>query len=323
MPGRGAGLTRHAGQPRVIWRFSDGRAGHDNQSLGLVEAIGRCQPVDVHTVTVPEQAATWRDLVNGRYASLAALPDPWLLVGAGRRTQRPLLSARRARRGRAVVIMRPDLPRTLFDLCIIPDHDRPTPAPNVLISRGSLNRMQRVAGRKGAQGIFLVGGPSRHTRWRDEAVVEQIVRIILESPPCDWVLATSRRTPAGFAAEVGRRVIPAGARLGVLPWQSGGAGCGVAEQLARSRCAWVTADSVSMIYEALTAGVATGVLDVPARGNGRVVTGLRRLEAAGQVTGFRDWAAGKPLSQPGQIFDEANRCARWICERWGMPSRQA
>jgi hypothetical protein len=78
-----------------------------------------------------------------------------------------------------------------------------------------------------------------------------------------------------------------------------------------------------MIYEALTAGVATGVLDVPARGNGRVVTGLRRLEAAGQVTGFRDWAAGKPLSQPGQIFDEANRCARWICERWGMPSRQA
>jgi mitochondrial fission protein ELM1 len=34
-------------------------------------------------------------------------------------------------------------------------------------------------------------------------------------------------------------------------------------QLARADQAWVTADSVSMVYEALTAGAAVGVLDVP------------------------------------------------------------
>ena len=85
----------------------------------------------------------------------------------------------------------------------------------------------------------------------------------------------------------------------------------------------MTQDSVSMVYEALTAGVATGLLEVPARGRGRVVEGIRRLAAAGQVTGFEDWAAGTPLQPPGVIFDEANRSARWICEQWGLSSSRS
>jgi mitochondrial fission protein ELM1 len=264
-------LNRDPGQARVVWRFSDGRPGHDNQSLGLVEALGRCLPVEFHTVPVPEHSTTWRDLISGRYAAGARLPDPWLLVGAGRRTHLPLLAARRARRGRAVVIMRPALPRTLYDLCIIPDHDRPAPAPNVLVSRGSLNRAQRVTGQERPQGMILVGGPSKHHRWRDEAVVAQIARVIRSSPPCEWVLATSRRTPAGFVERVQRQTIHANVKMSFMPWQGEDGGLRVAAQLGRSRCAWVTQDSVSMVYEALTAGVATGVLDVPARGRGRVV----------------------------------------------------
>jgi mitochondrial fission protein ELM1 len=313
-------LNRDPGQARVVWRFSDGRPGHDNQSLGLVEALGRCLPVEIHTVPVPEYAATWRDLIGGRYAAGARLPDPWLLVGAGRRTHLPLLAARRARRGKAVVIMRPALPRALFDLCIIPDHDHPAPAPNVLVSRGSLNRVQLVAGQERAQGMILVGGPSKHHRWRQEAVAAQIARVIRSSPPREWVLATSRRTPAGFAGRVQRQIVHASTTLTVLPWQGDDSGLRVAEQLGLSRCAWVTADSVSMVYEALTAGVATGLLEVPARGRGRVVEGIRRLAAAGQVTGFDDWVAGKPLHPPGQDYDEASRAARWICAHWGLPS---
>jgi uncharacterized protein len=321
--GRAVSPSLLSGQARVVWRFSDGRPGHDNQSLGLVEALGRCLSVEVHTVPVPEQAATRRDLVSGRYAAVARLPDPWLLVGAGRRTHLPLLAARRARRGRTVVIMWPTLPRTLYDLCIIPDHDGQAPAPNVLISRGSLNRAQRVTGQERTQGMILVGGPSRHHCWGDEAVVAQIARVIRDSPPREWVLATSRRTPAGFAERVRRQVGHAGTTLTLMAWQDEECGSRVAPQLGRSLCAWVTEDSVSMVYEALTAGVATGLLDVPARGRDRVVEGIRRLAAAGQVTGFGDWAAGKPLHQPGEIFDEANRCARWICEQWGPSSSRS
>jgi uncharacterized protein len=318
--GRAVSPSLPSGQARVVWRFSDGRPGHDSQSLGLVEALGRYLSVEVHTVPVPEQATTWRDLVSGRYAGAARLPDPWLLVGAGRRTHLPLLAARRARRGRTVVIMRPALPCSLYDLCIIPDHDGPAPAPNVLISRGSLNRSQRVTGKERTQGMILVGGPSRHHRWRDAAVVDQIVRVVRYSPPREWVLATSRRTPAGFAERVLPRMENADTTLTLMPWQGEDSGLRVVAQLARSLCAWVTEDSVSMVYEALTAGVATGLLEVPARGRGRVVEGIRRLADAGQVTGFRAWAVGKPLQQPAERFDEANRCARLICGQWGSSS---
>jgi mitochondrial fission protein ELM1 len=304
----------------VIWRFSDGRPGHDNQSLGLIEALGRRLPVEVHTVPVPEQAATWRDLIGGRYAANSGLPDPWLLVGAGRRTHLPLLAARRARRGRAVVIMRPAFPRTLYDLCIIPDHDRPAAAPNILVSRGSLNRAQRMAERARAQGLILVGGPTRHHRWRDEAVAAQITRVIRDSAPRAWVLATSRRTPAGFSELIRRQLVHADAPLTLMPWQGADSGSRLAAQLEHSLCAWVTEDSMSMVYEALTAGVATGLLDVPARRRGRVVEGIRRLAAAGQVTCFGDWLAGTPLQPPAEIFDEANRSARWICAQWGVSS---
>jgi mitochondrial fission protein ELM1 len=309
-------LRSHPGQARVVWRFSDGRPGHDSQSLGLIEALGRCLSVEVHTLTVPEQSATWRDLISGRYAAGARLPDPWLLVGAGRRTHLPLLAARRARRGRTVVIMRPALPRALFNLCIIPDHDAPTPAPNVLITRGCLNRAQQVAGQQRRQGMILVGGPSKHHCWQDEAVAAQIARVIRCSPPREWVLATSLRTPAGFVERVRRQVERLNTTLTLMPWQGEESGLRVESQLGRSLCAWVTEDSVSMVYEALTAGVATGLLNVPARGSGRVVEGIRRLVAAGQVTGFSEWAAGKPLQPPGEIFDEANRSARWICAQW-------
>jgi hypothetical protein len=62
------------------------------------------------------------------------------------------------------------------------------------------------------------------------------------------------------------------------------------------------------------------VLEVPARGRGRVVEGIRRLATAGQVTRFVDWVAGKPLQPPGQDYEEANRAARWIRAHWGSPS---
>jgi mitochondrial fission protein ELM1 len=312
--------NRAPGHAGVVWRFSDGRPGHDSQSLGLVEALGRCLPVEVYTVPVPEHAAVWQNLIGGRSATGARLPDPWLLVGAGRRTQLPLLAARRARHGRAIVIMRPAVPRSLYDLCIIPDHDRPAPAPNVLVSRGSLNRVQRMAGCARTQGMILVGGPSRHHRWRDETVAAQIARVIRCSPPREWVLATSRRTPVAFPGRVLRQVVHADTTLSVMPWQGRDSGLRVAAQLGRSLCAWVTEDSVSMVYEALTAGVATGVLEVPARGRGRVVEGIRRLAGAGQVTRFGDWADGKPLHPPGEVYEEADRCARWICAQWGASS---
>jgi mitochondrial fission protein ELM1 len=282
-----------------------------------VEALARRLAVEVHELPVATGRGAWLELACGRFAAGAGLPDPWLLVGAGHATQLPLLAARRARRGRAVVLMSPQLPAAWFDLCIIPDHDRPRVAPNVLVTRGSVNRMQRVRAGDVQCGLFLLGGPSRHFHWDSQAVLEQLVRIVRGSPVGHWVVATSRRTPEGFSRLFAQRLEKQGRQIHIVSWRDR-SGDWLAGQLQQSACAWVSEDSVSMIYEALTAGVPTGLLALPARRRGRVVRGIKNLQQSRQVTPFREWCSGTPLHRPEETFDAANQCARWICDRWGQ-----
>jgi hypothetical protein len=71
-----------------------------------------------------------------------------------------------------------------------------------------------------------------------------------------------------------------------------------------------------MVYEALTAGAAVGVLEVPRKRSSRVSRGLERLAAESWVTPFADWRGDRPLRRSDRPFNEAERCARWIVEQW-------
>ncbi len=304
----------HRKQAQVVWRFSDGKPGHDNQSLGLVDALQRRIPIDIYDIPVRPGAGI--DWMIGRFPAGSLLPDPWLILGAGHSTHLPLLAARRARGGRAAVLMTPDLPKSMFDLCVIPEHDRPKPASNILVTRGSLNRMQATSGEKSDQGLLLIGGPSRHYHWNYGVVLEQISRVIHYSPVKHWVLTTSRRTPAGFAERVRQKIYNRNLELSIFSWRDTTEQW-LSEQLDRACCAWITEDSVSMIYEALTARIPVGLLAVPPRRNDRVVRGVRNLVATSSIRTFSDWSAGHPLSRTEYIYDEANRVAAQICDQWG------
>ena len=301
-------------RPRVVWRFSDGKAGHDSQSLGLVDALQRQTRIECYDIPVLPGAGL--DWLLGRFPAGSLLPDPWLAIGAGHSTHLPLLSARRARGGKAAVLMSPDLPKSLFDLCVIPEHDRPAEAENILVTCGSLNRMQPVYAGCSNHGLLMVGGPSRHYRWDHHQVTEQIARVVRHSPVRDWTLTTSRRTPPGFAEHIRQMIFIRKLRLTVLCWRDT-TDQWLAQQLSRSCCSWVTEDSVSMIYEALTAGVPVGLLSLSPRRRDRIVNGVRALVASGNVIRFSEWSARHPLPRPGRVFDEANRVASRICEQWG------
>ena len=90
----------------------------------------------------------------------------------------------------------------------------------------------------------------------------------------------------------------------------------LSERLASVAQVWVTEDSVSMVYEALTANAATGVLGVPAKRASRVTRGIAALAREGLVTGFADWQRGRKLAPPAAPFNEAARVAAWIGEKW-------
>lgn len=286
----------------VLWRCTDGRRGHDAQSRGLALAIAARRPARICDIPAIGGAHSLLEWLRGRFADGIALPDPHLLIGAGHATHLPLLAARRARGGRIVLLMRPSLPTTCFDLCLIPEHDGVPAGRRVILTRGPLNAIR--PGPKQPGGLILVGGASRHYGWPEAALLEQI-RAVLATPG-PWTLADSPRTPAATRSRL--RDLP-GVRY--LPWEQGD----VARELAVADRAWVTADSLSMIYEALSAGAAVGVLELPpSRGADRVVKALHGLRAERLVTAFSDWKSG-PLPAAGAPLAEAARCAELVLDR--------
>jgi hypothetical protein len=291
--------------PVVLWRFSDGRRGHDAQSRGLALAIARLRPVDTHDIPSGGGFRSAVEFLSGRFAAGKGLPDPHLLIGAGHGTHLPLLAACRARGGRTIVLMRPSLPAACFDLCLVPDHDGVTERGNVVLTRGPLNSVVPAPPPRADRGLILVGGASRHFRWQEPALLEQLREILAASG--DWTLTDSPRTPPST-----RRLLRELPGVRYVPWENGAAGW-LAAELARVARAWVTADSLSMIHEALTAGAAVGVLELPpARSGDRVAEAIRRLRSERWVTAFGDWRPGTDLPPAPAPLAEAERCAALV-----------
>ena len=303
----------------VVWQIRDGKQGHDNQSTGLVRALHRHTEIETVRLDPPARfpralAAAWHTY---RTARLGQHPDPDILVGAGHGTHLSLLAAQRARGGRTIVLMNPSAPRGWFDLVIVPSHDEVEPGSNTLVTRGVLNRLSPSEHRDPRRGLFLIGGPSRHHDWSCRGLVEQVRAVLSAERSSTWLAVGSRRTPCDTLAalrEIGDET------LSVVAFDDADADW-LPSQLAPASRVWVTEDSVSMVYESLTVGAATGILEVPARGFGartrsRVLRGLDSLIEDGWVTPFDRWRNGASLEPAPAPLDEARRCARWIWEHW-------
>ncbi len=295
----------------VVWWFRDGKPGHDNQARGLIEALRRLTPLEVHEISPPSLSRLLVDALTGRFHVGRALSDPSLLIGAGHATHLPLLCARRARGGHSIVLMKPSLPRAWFDLCVIPRHDGVPATSGVLVTDGVLNAIHTTTDKDPLQGLMLIGGPSAHHRWSEPKLAAQLRAILARDKNQCWRIASSRRTPA--ATVVMLRAL-SGAQVELIPHEHTDAAW-LPAQLARAATVWVTEDSVSMLYDALTAGAATGVLAVPRRRADRITRATDALIENARVTPFADWQEGRALPAP-EGFNEAARVAAWIAEKW-------
>jgi uncharacterized protein len=351
-----------------IWRFTDGKRGHDNQSLGLAEALCRMRPCKVETIAISKGWPYLFHWLLAQFPDGRNLPPPDLIVGAGHATHWPMLAARRFRGGRIAVVMKPSLPLSWFDRVIAPAHDFPRSIPpNAPSSRGDgislskqesapspflvngqsdhgepwmppsmkgvanasdpgdfpsrntgrlwltlgpLNRVKPGHDKDPKLGLLLIGGPSAEYGWSETALLKQIHLIALHQPEVTWHLTTSRRTPSGLLADLGR--------LGVPNIQAVAHGEVDADwlphHLAQASQVWVTPDSASMVYEALTSGAAVGCLELPFLKPGRVARGLERLVRENRLTAFADWQATGKLKPNIHPLNEAERCAKAILQ---------
>lgn len=266
------------------WVLSDGRAGHENQSLGLAEAMGvkprlmRLTPrapwlwlpprlwlaplQGVKPTPVPSPAPLPQaDLIGG------ALKPPWpdLVIACGRRMAAPAAAIRRASKGAclAVQIQDPQLPFGRFDLVIAPAHDRPVGA-QALESVGALTRITPDRLAEAAE-VFapqfadlprplvgvLVGGASKVHRFPPQTAqrLGRELATLCREQGAGLVVTASRRT--GTAAESALREALQGLPVWFWDGQPPNPYFGI---LALSDHLIVTSDSVTMISEACTSG---------------------------------------------------------------------
>lgn len=296
-------------RPLCLWLVCDSKPGHENQSLGLAEAMGRVVPCVHHTVSLGGKRGLI-SRIREALRSSAGLPAPDLIVGAGHATHPSLLWQARKHRAMSVVLMKPSLPLGWFDLCIAPQHDFPDSPQkqNLVLTRGALNRVTRRNDEKTGK-LILIGGPSRTHGWDGEALITQLAKATDRG---GWELTDSRRTPAGFLEEAKAKLpgVTVFSHEDTAPdW--------VPQRLENAKEVWVTEDSVSMIYEALTSGARVGLLPMPRLvGHSRVMAGIDGLVADGFLTPFEAWENSHQLAAAPEVLREAERCAEIVLQRF-------
>lgn len=293
----------------TIWRLVDGKPGHENQSLGLVNAIQRkvgCQTFDIKVTNAADAIIS---NLTSNWALGDGLPMPDLLIGAGHATHLHLLAAKKIYGGKTVVLMKPTLPAPLFDLCLIPEHDQYNGWGSYIETRGVLNDIAgKNIGGDANKSLIMLGGISKHYEWDNQSIVSQIYDLVKRNANIQYITTTSRRTPKSFLNALRRIDLP---NIEIVPFEKTGQGW-IANQLAQVSSAWISEDSVSMVYEGLTANVAVGLLNLKIKRKNRVSNGINNLVRQGFVVRFDSSGHYQEKLRAVMGFSEANRCGEQI-----------
>ncbi|MFB2763766.1 mitochondrial fission ELM1 family protein [Marinobacter shengliensis] len=296
-------------QAPVVWLLTDNKPGHKNQLKGLGNRLRVLMGASLYWVKASDYPVPlWRALLGVAPPMDAALPKPDLIVAAGTGTHRLLLALRRL--AKTLVLMKPAFPLGWVDGTIIPAHDEVKPANNILHTEGVINTITPLARLTSKpEALILVGGRSEHFDWDDDAILNQISDLIARYPQWRWTITDSRRTPESTTDRLAELQSP---KISVVhhtrthnDWLS--------HQLAASRAVWVTPDSMSMVCEAATSGVPTGLLNLNARANSRVANGVKRLTERGLIAHWADHASvmAEQAERHERLW-EADRAARWV-----------
>jgi mitochondrial fission protein ELM1 len=322
-------LTR----PLTIQVVSDGRAGIENQALGLAESVQRLTPAEIAVRRVKWRRAfdalpvalkrPWM-LGSASDAPFPATGEPWpdLWIATGRATLPLSLAVRARSNGRTFVVQTQDprLPPDRFDMVVAPAHDE-LDGDNVFAITGSPHRItpqrlaeaapafaERLATLPRPRVAVLVGGrsgafdlPPAHARDLAEQVAEAV------RARGGSILATfSRRTPAeGRAAMTG----PLAAGPGWV-WDGTGdnplfAFLDAADQIL------VTEDSANMAAEAASTGKPVHILPmVPRKPPGKFAGLHADLAAHGATRPFD----GDLMPWTYTPLNETERAARAVLE---------
>jgi len=304
--------------------FTDGRPGHEKQSQGIVQALENYVTLEVSEIDVLHNSVlsdglSYINYFLGRVTSLSVADDTDLVIGTGSRTHIPLLSCKKKCRARAVVSMTPNLLlRKHFDLCLVPFHDQVEPASNIFETIGPPNVASNESKHDPQKGLILVGGvDNRSHYWNQAEIINYINELISVSGGTNWIISSSPRTPEKTEEKL--EELAAGKDLvDFYPFSTTPKGW-IERQYNENKIVWISGDSISMVYEALSAGCRVGILPVKwKKKKSKFQFSEGYLVDQKRVITYSDWhnKTAEWSESEDQPFNEADRCAREILGRW-------
>lgn len=261
------------------WVLTEGHVGMVNQAVGLAEAMGLTPVVKRLAIRAPWKylpPRLWIGALGAAGPGGDRLEPPWpdVIISCGKRSVAPALAVRRASGGRtfAVHIQTPPVDPARFDLVVAPEHDGLT-GPNVFVTRAAVHRVTpeklAEAASRFAPSLahlprplvaVLIGGSNGRHRLTAEVMTRVAGQLatLCRDHGIGLAVTPSRRTGAENEAILRDRL----AGLDAVIWDGKGENpyfgyLGLADAIV------VTADSVSMVSEAVSTGKPVYVVDLP------------------------------------------------------------
>ncbi|MCB9965448.1 MAG: mitochondrial fission ELM1 family protein [Rhodospirillales bacterium] len=262
-----------------VWVVTEGMVGTENQCLGVAESLGVVPVVKRITLRQP-----WKTLSPWLACECMAsfeppLQPPWpdLLLTSGRKAVAAARYIRKKSKGRTftVHIQDPRITPDAFDLVVVPFHD-PTRGENVLVTDAAPNLISS-ARLEAARAQFsdlnnypapriavLIGGKSKAYEMTQETVlrlIEQLKALQKDRNASLFITASRRTGPENMALL--QKAFPNSTQTVFWTGEGDNPYMGY---LAYADYILVTADSVSMISDALATGRPTYVIPLPGGG---------------------------------------------------------
>ena len=287
---------------------SDGKAGHRSQAVGLYKAMQRQSNIEVTFQEISIQELPIFSLLKAilarRFGLFEKKPD--YIFGVGSHTQaRVLLLGRVYPKAKTVIMMKPNFPVNWFDYAIIPQHDGVKESMHVITTQGALNPIVNENRHQPNRILIALGGNSKRHQWNDEKVLSSIQRLVENNVHATFILTTSRRTPDTFLETLAQQNFYS--KLQIFPVEHTPQGW-VFEEMQKAEAVWVTEDSVSMIFEALTAGCKVGIIKINRLKEDRITCSIDQIIQSNLVS---DQTFIEMLVEP-HAFKEADRVATYL-----------
>lgn len=287
---------------------SDGKAGHRSQALGLFKAIQRqsSETVSFEEISIDDLAIfpLLVGLFRRSIPQLQTTPD--FIFGVGSHTQlRVFLLGKIYPQAKTVILMKPNYPFAWFNYSVIPEHDGIPASDRVIVTQGALNPIVNEQRHQSGRILIALGGSSKRHQWNEDKVFASIEHIVKQHSENEIIITTSRRTPEQFVERL--NTYPFLPHVHFFPVEQTPQGW-IFEEMQQAEAVWVTEDSVSMIYEALTAGCRVGVIAMDRTKQDRITTSVDGLLGKGIISESLLLAQ---LPEPN-AFKEAERVATYL-----------